>query len=122
MIASVKASASGDSAGSIGKILFFSIEVSSDLSTSTIVDSFIERVDKEKKLRDFVDSNYPNIQKDAALGQGEYLEALYELGEFKDVIMKVDFLKKVQANYAVLFSKNEGGDAFIAMLRNMVAF
>jgi len=117
----INTSASGDSASFIGEMFFSTTEMSSDLSTSTTVDNYIESIDKEEKLNDFINSNYLNIQNNAALGQGEYLETLYELGDFKEIISKSVFFKKIQTNYDVLFSKKDSNTIFIIKLRKIAS-
>lgn len=111
----------GDSGGFVGSLFFSSTETSSDLSSSTTVKSFMKDIDEEKKLNEYVDANYDNIQDDAASGRGEYIDTLYELGDFKEYVTKPEFLKLVQNSYDDLFSRKDSSYVFVSELRKVVS-
>ena len=107
---------SGDSLGFIGVTVALSSEISSNMTTSTAIDDMTD----SQNLKAYIQANYFNVAKNAAAGEGEYIDALYSIGKYNESISQEKFRKILHDDYKLLFSEYKYTDNFLPTLNTRI--
>lgn len=60
-------------------------------------------------------NTYTNLKEDSAKGQGEYLEAFYDLSNYKGHFSKAEIYNVFQTNFEALFKNKEYSPEFFTI-------
>ena len=88
----------------------------SGISSGTLGCNLPSRYVSNEKLNRFVADNMDNLAKDAAMGQGEYVDALAEIMDVPDP-KRVEFSQMLQKNFSNIFT--HGSVSHVEVIENI---